>query len=106
MNVEHKPKDQFERNAVEMLATGKKEFESAGELKFRGAAPLVLHNARLKCHVPNRKTLEERVAGFVISMPFLKKRTALALATDAQSESGQSEEQCPRGFGNGCSNRC
>jgi len=74
MNVDHKPKDQFERDAVEKLADGEKEFESVGGVKFRRAAPIVLHNACLKCHVPNCKTLEDRVAGLVISMPLLKKK--------------------------------
>lgn len=72
MNVEHKPKDDFERKAVEALKEGKEEFEVIENGRFRRAGVILLHNACLKCHVPKRKSLEDRVAGLVISMPLKK----------------------------------
>jgi len=76
MNVDHKPRDKFEQKAVEALAKGEKEFETMEGRIFRRAAPIVLHNACLKCHVPDRTSLEDRVAGLVISMPLAKKGEA------------------------------
>lgn len=72
MNVDHKPKDDFERKAVEALKEGKEEFELVENGRFRRAGVILLHNACLKCHVPKRKSLEDRVAGLVISMPLQK----------------------------------
>ena len=72
MSVDHKPRDKFEAKAVEALAKGGKEFTSMEGRVFRRAAPIVLHNACLKCHVPNRTSLEDRVAGLVISMEVAK----------------------------------
>jgi hypothetical protein len=69
MNVDHKPKDQFERNAVDALRAGKDEFELIADDRYRRAGPILLHNACLKCHVPKRTSLEDRVAGLVISIP-------------------------------------
>lgn len=73
MNVDHKPKDEFERKAVDALRSGKVEFEEVKDGRYRRAGAIVLHNACLKCHVPKRTSLEDRVAGLVISMPFGKK---------------------------------
>ncbi|MEN8678863.1 MAG: DUF3365 domain-containing protein [Akkermansiaceae bacterium] len=72
MNVDHKPKDQFERNAVDALRAGKDEFELIADDRYRRAGPILLHNACLKCHVPKRTSLEDRVAGLVISIPLKK----------------------------------
>ena len=33
------------------------------------AAPITLTNHCLKCHVPDRKSTEDRTAGLIISMP-------------------------------------
>lgn len=73
MNVDHKPRDAFERKAVAALKEGKEEYEAVEEGRYRRAGAIVLHNVCLKCHVPNRKTLENRAAGLVISMSFGKK---------------------------------
>lgn len=74
MNADHKPKDRFEKKAVEELAAGKAEFDAMEGRFYRRAAPIVLHNACLKCHVPNRTSLEDRVAGLVISMPLAREK--------------------------------
>ena len=72
MSIDHKPKDDFERKAVAALKAGKPEFEKIEGDRYRRVAPIVLHNSCLKCHVPNRKSLEDRVAGLAISMAFGK----------------------------------
>lgn len=74
MNVDHKPADDFERKAADALRAGKAEFEMVENGKFRRAGVITLHNACLKCHVPNRTSLEDRVAGLVISMPLQKEK--------------------------------
>ncbi len=73
MNVDHKPRDAFEKKAVAALKSGKEEYEAVEDGRYRHAGAIVLHNVCLKCHVPNRKTLENRAAGLVISMPIGKK---------------------------------
>ena len=75
VNVDHKPEDEFERNAVKALASGKTNFESTvpsktlGQSRYRYAGPIRLRSQCLKCHVKRRTSNEERVAGLVISMP-------------------------------------
>ena len=68
MDVEHEPKDQFERDAVKALASGDEAFERLERGRYRYAGAIQLHNQCLKCHVPNRTSLEDRTAGLVISM--------------------------------------
>ena len=72
MNIEHLPQDDFEREAVKAISSGKKEFEAVEGNRYRHAGAIVLHNVCLKCHVPNRSSLEDRAAGLVISMKFGK----------------------------------
>jgi hypothetical protein len=70
MDSDHKPKDRFEENAVEALAAGKTEFEAVERNIYRYAGLIKLQNECLKCHVPHRKSLEDRAAGLVINIPF------------------------------------
>jgi hypothetical protein len=72
MNVDHKPADAFERNAVTALADGKKEFEAIEGNTYRYAGTIRLSSRCLKCHVPNRTNTDDRAAGLVISMPLKK----------------------------------
>jgi nicotinamide riboside kinase len=72
MNVDHRPRDAFEKKAVAALKSGKEEFEAVEGKRYRRAGAIVLHNVCLKCHVPDRATLENRTAGLVITMPFAK----------------------------------
>lgn len=72
MDVEHNPKDQFEEEAVAALADGKKEYEKVENGHYRYAGAIQLHNQCLKCHVPQRTSLEDRTAGLAISMKFGK----------------------------------
>ena len=72
MDVEHHPQDQFEQEAVAALADGKKEYEKVENGHYRYAGAIQLHNQCLKCHVPQRTSLEDRTAGLAISMRFGK----------------------------------
>ena len=67
--VDHRPKDRFEEAAAKALGEGAKEYEAVEGTKFRFAGTIKIHNQCLKCHVRNRTSLEERVAGLVIGFP-------------------------------------
>jgi len=67
--VDHRPKDRFEEAAAKALEDGAEEFDAIEGSKFRFAGKIKIHNQCLKCHVRNRTTLEERVAGLVIGFP-------------------------------------
>ena len=69
MNVDHKPQDEFEEKAVEAIEAGKAEFDLVIAGNYRHAGMIRLGNSCLKCHVPNRTSLEDRAAALVISMP-------------------------------------
>ncbi len=73
MNVEHEPQDDFERDAVKALTAGEKEYEVVEDGQYKRVGVIVLHNVCLKCHVPNRTSLEDRAAGLVISVPLPQK---------------------------------
>ncbi len=70
LNVDHKPADDFEVQAVAALAQGQSEFESSGTGTYRYAGAIRLVSQCLKCHVKQRTSLEPRTAGLVIRMPF------------------------------------
>jgi hypothetical protein len=69
MNVDNNPRDDFEKDAVQALASGKPEFEAFEGNVYRFAGPIRLASQCLKCHVPRRTSTEDRTAGLVISMP-------------------------------------
>ncbi len=69
MNVAHLPQDDFERAAVKALAAGDENYDHAENGTYRYAGMICLTSECLKCHVPNRKSTEERSAGILISMP-------------------------------------
>lgn len=69
MNVDHKPRDEFERKAAAALDNGEEEFEAIENGRYRRVGAIHLHNACLKCHVPHRTTLKAHTAGLVISLP-------------------------------------
>lgn len=67
--ADHQPQDDFERKAAQALLAGKKEYaEREGNL-YRYVGTIRIQNECLKCHVPNRTSLEDRVAGLAISIP-------------------------------------
>lgn len=69
MNADHKARDDFERAAVESIQETHKPHESTDGGVYRRAAAVTLTGECLKCHVPNRKSTENRSAGLIISMP-------------------------------------
>lgn len=66
---DHLPKDAFEEKAVAALISGKPEFEALEGGRYRFVGPIRMQNQCLKCHVRDRKSLEDRVAGLAISFP-------------------------------------
>jgi hypothetical protein len=69
MNIDNKPRDDFEKDAVKALASGKPEFEAVAGNVYRFAGSIRLASQCLKCHVPSRTSTEDRAAGVVITMP-------------------------------------
>ncbi|MEZ5944703.1 MAG: DUF3365 domain-containing protein [Planctomycetaceae bacterium] len=69
MNTDHIARDDFEKAAVEALKAGKLSHEQVQDGILRRAAPITLSNQCLKCHVPDRKSTQDRKAGLIISIP-------------------------------------
>jgi hypothetical protein len=69
MNTDNKPRDDFEQKAIKKIVAGEKEYESAEKGTFRFAGAITLQNECLKCHVPDRTSLEDRFAALVVSIP-------------------------------------
>lgn len=70
--LDHLPKDRFEEEAAAALRAGQTEFERFEGNRYRFVGMIRLQNECLKCHVPERKSLEDRVAGLAISFPMAK----------------------------------
>lgn len=69
---DHYPQDRFEEDAVAALISGKPEHESVEGSKYRFVGAIKMQNQCLKCHVRDRKTLEDRVGGLAISIPMAR----------------------------------
>ncbi len=69
MNVDHEPRDAFEKEAVKALAAGADSFESCQDGVYRRVGSITLHSECLKCHLPNRSSNDERLAGLLIAIP-------------------------------------
>lgn len=71
MNVEHEPRDEFEKQAAEALSSGVGEFEEVRNGVYRRAGEVHLVASCLKCHLSSltRQVQKDRVAALVISMP-------------------------------------
>ncbi len=74
INVDHKPKDLFERSAAKSLKDGKPRHETIENGRYRFAGPIRLTSQCLKCHVKHRKSTEDRTAGLIINMPMAPKQ--------------------------------
>ena len=70
MNIEHEPKDDFQKEALPRIVAGEKEVVEAGKEVVRVARVVVLRNECLKCHIPGRTSLEDRFAALEIQIPF------------------------------------
>jgi hypothetical protein len=68
MNVDNKPRDDFEKEAVEALSSGKQEFEALEDDVYRFVGSIRLASQCLKCHAPRRTSNEDRAAGLAITM--------------------------------------
>ena len=68
MNVDHKARDDFERATVKSIQNGQKPHESTDGGVYRRAAAIALTSECLKCHLPNRKSTEDRFAGLIVSL--------------------------------------
>lgn len=66
---DHLPKDRFEEQAAAALLSGQTEYEAVEKGRYRFAGHIRLQNECLKCHVRDRTTLEDRVAGLAIAFP-------------------------------------
>jgi hypothetical protein len=73
MNVDHRPRTEFEKDAVKALGAGKESYESVGDDVYRYAGSITLFSQCLTCHLPNRTSSATRTAALVISMPIKKK---------------------------------
>jgi len=73
MDIDHNPRNKFEKDAAAALTKGKQEFEVVENDVYRHAGVIVLSSECLKCHLPNRRSNKNRAAGLVISMPIKKK---------------------------------
>lgn len=69
MNVDNEPRDDFEKQAVKALASGAEHFEATEPGRYRRAGVILLESECLKCHLPSRTSINERVAGLSISIP-------------------------------------
>ena len=68
----HEPDDDFEKAAARALAAGEPEYEAVERGKYRFVGTIRIRNQCLKCHVPNRTSLEDRVGGLAIQIPLKK----------------------------------
>lgn len=68
MNVDNKAKDDFQRKALVAVKGGEKEMTAVEKETFRFAGVIPLQNQCLKCHSPDRTSLEDRFAALEISM--------------------------------------
>jgi hypothetical protein len=69
MNVDHKPKSEFETAAVQALIAGDSAHEETREGVYRRVGVVPLTSECLKCHLPNRRSAAARRAALMISMP-------------------------------------
>lgn len=69
MNTDHQPQDDFENEAVKVLKSGKSSHEQLENGLYRRAAPITLSSHCLKCHMPDRKSTRDRMAGLIITIP-------------------------------------
>jgi hypothetical protein len=69
MNLNHEPRTEFEKAAREVLKGGQPFHEELKETAYHFAGGIRLTSECLKCHVPNRTSLRDRLAGLVIEIP-------------------------------------
>lgn len=86
MNVDHEPHDDFERSAAQAIRAGEKSFERVEHGVYRRAGAVALTNVCIKCHVSDRKTVEERSSGLIVAVPLTDGRTKQSAASHSSSQ--------------------
>lgn len=69
MNVNHEPKAKFEKEAAKALAAREAAVEQTDGGVYKRVTPIVLSSECLKCHLPLRKSNNDRLAGLLIAIP-------------------------------------
>ena len=69
MNIEHEPRDDFDRAAVKALSGDKDEFDQLVDGQFRYAGSVHLSASCVKCHVRSRTSNDSRKAALMITIP-------------------------------------
>jgi hypothetical protein len=69
MNPKNRPQSGFDESAVKAITDGAEMYEASAGGVYQYAGKINLGNQCLKCHVPQRTSLEDRKAAVVISMP-------------------------------------
>jgi len=69
MNNDHEPVNDFEREAVQALSSGRTDHEAVQGGVYRRAATIRLSSECLKCHLPDRTSTADRAAGLLIEFP-------------------------------------
>jgi len=69
LNIDHKPRNGFEQRAVKALSGGEKEYEAVADNAYWYVGSIKLASQCLKCHLPNRTSNKDRIAGLIITMP-------------------------------------
>ncbi len=83
LNVDHEPSDEFEKKAAQQLSSGEKEYETVEPAcddkpaKYRHVGAIRLASQCLKCHLPNRRSNQDRLAGLAITMDVLDDHTVV-----------------------------
>jgi len=67
----HRAADDFEKAAVSALRAGAPEYDEVEDGRFRFVKAIRIQNECLKCHVPYRTSLEDRIGGIAFAFPFL-----------------------------------
>lgn len=73
MDIDHEARDEFEKEAVRVLRSGKSEYENSTENRYRHAGRIRLSATCLTCHASRRSSNDDRFAGLVITMPLKPK---------------------------------
>lgn len=74
MNVDNRPRNDFEKQAVTALSSGKDYFEVHTKKQYQYAGAVRLASQCLKCHLPARNSNKSKTAGLVIQMPLKSHR--------------------------------
>ncbi|MEQ1905676.1 MAG: DUF3365 domain-containing protein [Pirellulaceae bacterium] len=85
MNIHHRPKTDFEKQAIEKIRNGAEQHSGLVDEQFQFVGRIPLANQCLKCHVKQRLNLNERSAGLSITIPVKR----------SQEPKGQSQQFAP-----------